>query len=446
VLAFVTVVSTRLAIRVENDGLAAFVKIAPGPALAPAAFDAELEAAGVVFGLETEVHERMAAVLLDPGFSCNEELIACARPPRPGTDAWLELSFHEGIQPGHVREDGTVDYHERELLKPVTRGTILGKLHACEPGVPGARVDGTPIALPAPRELSIEWRPSVSLEPDGQLRAMRDGVVLYIPGKVLDIVEHHVHKGPVDLHSGNLKMQGSLEIHGDVKHPFSVVATGDVDIRGNIDASTVCAGGALHVRGGIRGCDGSVVSADGNLTALHAESAEIYCGAELRVKEAVNSRVTAAQVHASGRLRGGQLVAESQIITKEAGAPSGVPTHLTVGEPLLAPVERVRLLLATLRAERVAERARGRGTERPKGGKIGRVRAELDAEQVQRLAERAHRREVLLCDANIQIGFAHPGVSLHFGNAHVVLDEAEHSSRYSYDPSTSSIRVEKATH
>jgi len=433
--------NSRLSIRVEENGLSAFVAVSSGPALDQAMFDAEFRASGVVAGIDANAYERMATALVDPNLSCSEVLIAAGSEARPGKDAWLELSFNEGIQPGHVRDDGTVDYHERDLLKPVRRGEVIGQLHATEIGLAGMRVDGMPLTPPSPRELSLKWGVSVSLDEAGHLRAERDGVVLYVAGKVLEIVEHHVHKGAVD--SGNLRMQGSLEIHGDVKHPFCAVATGDIDVRGNVDVATVRAGGALHVRGGVRGGEGAAVSAEGDLTALHAESADLSCGGQLCVKEAINSRLCAVQVHASGRLRGGHAVAEGHIIAKEAGAPSGVATRLTVGEPLTLPVQRAQQLISTLKAERMAERAGGRSSDRAKGGKIGRVRAELDAEQVQRLAERARRREALLRDASIQIGLAHPGVSICLGMAHVTIDEPVRSSRYSYDEATASIRIEK---
>jgi hypothetical protein len=93
----------------------------------------------------------------------------------------------------------------------------------------------------------------------------------------------------------------------------------------------------------------------------------------------------------------------------------------------------------------MAERAGGRTSDRCKGGKVGRVKAELDAEQVQRLAERARRREALVKTASVQVGLAHPGVGVYLGPAHVILNEAARSSRYTFDEDTSAIRVEKVT-
>ena len=435
----------RLTIRVENDGLLGFLTITTGPAIDPATFESELKAGGIVAGINVETYERLAGALADPVFCCEEVLIAAGHEAIAGNAAWLELFFAAGIQPGHVRDDGSLDYHDRDLLKPVQKGDVLGALHAAEPGTPGQRVDGSSIAASSGCKLSLELHSGVAVDPDGQLRATHDGVVLYVADKLLDVVDHHVHKGAVDLHSGSLRMRGSLAIHGDVKHPFSAVATGDIEIRGSIEAATVRAGGKVHVHGGVRGGSGSAVSAEGDLAVLHAESAELNCGGHLRVQEAINSRLSAATVHASGRLRGGQATAESTIVAKEVGAPSGIETRLTVGEPLILPVAQAQLLICSLRAERMAERAGGRSGDRGKGGKAGRVRAELDTQQVQRLAERARRREILLRTASVQVGMAHPGVSVHLGKARFTIDVPTRSARYSYDEETSSIRVDKAT-
>jgi uncharacterized protein len=436
---------TRLTIRVEKDGLSAFVTIAKGPAVDRSAFDAELRSHGIVAGLDDEAYAGIAEGLMDVEYACDEVLIARGREVKSGRDGWLELMFAEGIQAGHVREDGSLDYHDRDLLKPVESGDILGHLHAPVAGVPGLKVDGKKIEPDPVRKVSIELRSGVATDVEGRIRATRGGVVLYVHEKMLDIVDHHVHKGAVDLHSGNLRMNGSLQIQGDIKHPFSVVASGNIDIRGNVDGSTVCAGGALQIKGGVRGATGAIVSAEGDITAVHAESAELNSGGHLRVQEAINCQLRAAAIQVSARLRGGQAIAENQISAKEAGAPGGVATRLSAGEPLPSPVEEVRERIHSLKAERMAERASGRTSDRGKGGKVGRVRAELDAEQVRRLAERARRREALVRTASVEIGLAHPGVSISLGAAHVLLNEATRSTRYLFDAATSAIRAEKIT-
>lgn len=437
--------NSRLKIRVQSDGLAAYLSVAAGPAMQPVDFDGELQRSGVVAGLVPEQYDRLAGALTDPEFTCDEVLLAVGAAVEEGLDARLEIKFSEGIQAGHVREDGSFDYYERDLLKPVRCGDVLGQVHPATVGIAGWRVDGTSIPSKPGRELAVELRPGVVVDPEQLVRATRDGVVLYKAKQLLDVVDHHVHQGPVDLHSGNLRMQGSLAIRGDVKRPFSVAATGDIEIYGNVDSASVRAGGRVHVRGGVRGGEGAAISAESDLTVMHAEAAELYCGGQLRIQDAINTELSAAQIFATGKLRGGNAVAESQVVVREAGATNGIDTQLTAGEPVALPVAEAQRVIATLKRERMAQRAGGRSTDRDKGGKVGRVRAELDADEVQRLAERARRREMLLDSAFIQIGVAHPGVSLHIGGAHMTIDATSRATRYSFDRETSSLRAEKSS-
>ncbi len=437
--------NSRLKIRVPSDGLAAYLTVAAGAAIERAEFDSELQRSGVAAGIVPEQYDRIRQGLVDSEFACDEVLFAAGAGAEDGRGARLELNFAEGIQAGHVRDDGSFDYYERELLKPVRCGDVLGSVHPATVGIAGLRVDGASIAPKPGSELGVELRSGVAVGPDQLVRATRNGVVLYKARQVLDVVDHHVHQGPVDLHSGNLRMQGSLAIRGDVKRPFSVAATGDIEISGNVEAASVRAGGRVHVRGGVRGGEGAAVSAEGDLTVTHAQAAELHCGGQLRIQDAINSELSAAQIFATGKLRGGNAVAESQVVVREAGATNGIDTQLTAGEPVALPVAEAQRVIASLKRERMAQRAGGRNSDRDKGGKVGRVRAEIDADEVQRLAERARRREALLDSAFIQIGVAHPGVSLHIGSAHATLDVTTRSMRYSFDKEFSSLRAEKGS-
>ena len=417
--------------------------MAAGPTLSAVEFDAELAGAGVTAGIVAEAHALISAAIVEPSFECNDELIGVGYDAVPSTDARLEANFSEGLQAWHRRDDGSVDYHDRELLKPVHQGDALAIVHLPIAGTEGQRVDGTRIPVTAPRTLAVKLGNGAELYSDQVIRATRDGVILYKAGQSLDVVDRHHHQGPVDLHSGSLNMQGSLVVAGDVLRTFSVTATGDVEILGNVDCATVQAGGNLRVRGGVRGGDGGAACTDGDLWAHHAESADLHAGGVLRLAEAVNSQLEASEIHVSGRVRSGIATAEQHIVVKEAGAPNGVETRLTAGEPLESPVAQAQRLIGAAKAMRQSVRVRGRSSERTKSGKTGRAKAELDAAEVQRLRERAKRREQLLETASIQLSLAHPGVSIHIGDQRLTLDEPVRTTRYSLDRDSATLRAEK---
>jgi hypothetical protein len=432
----------RIQIRLSSDGLAAFVSVFEGDPVEPSAFDEALGRAGVTSGWVSETCARLAAGLVSPDFTCVETLVAAGYPAQPGKDARLELEFAAGPQAGHVRDDGSVDYYDHELLKPVRSNDVVARMHPALPGGPGLRVDGSPVPAPPVRDLPLLFGPGVEIGPDHAVRATRDGVVFYRPEQSLDVVDHHVHAGSVDAQSGNLRMQGSLVVQGDVVRPFSVAASGDVEIRGSIEAATVRAEGRLFVRGRVLGADDAAVTAEGECTAHHAETASLHCGGVLRLRDAVNSELCAESVHIAGRVRGGAATAERCVTAQEAGTASGVDTRLRAGVPLTVPVAEAQRVIALGKAERIASRAGGRNADRNKGGKLGRARSELETQELRRRAERARRREALLDMAFIELGVAHPGVVIQIGDAELVVDRPTRSTRYSFDRETARVRAE----
>jgi hypothetical protein len=242
-------------------------------------------------------------------------------------------------------------------------------------------------------------------------------------------------------------MQGSLVVKGDVERTFSVYATGDVEIRGNVDNGNVYAGGDVRVKFGVRGGDGSSVCAEGNLSVHHAEGAKLYAGRLLQIAEATHSELSAGRVEVSGKLRGGQTRAEFSIIARELGSPRSTETEVAVAEPFELPVETAQRLLERAKALRAAKTAipsRSRVSERPKGGKLGRVQAALGSADIERLAERAARRETLGRVAFIEFGIAHPGVSLRILDRTLILEREMRASRVRIDAETGDLRSEKA--
>ena len=113
---------------------------------------------------------------------------------------------------------------------------------------------------------------------------------------------------------------------------FCVVASGDIEIQGNVDGGDVRAGGDVRVHG-VRG-EGAIICAGGNLTVHHAEGATLYAGKLLQIGESVHAQIIAGRVEASGRLRGGRTCAELSVIANEVGSPQGKETEIAVAEPL----------------------------------------------------------------------------------------------------------------
>jgi hypothetical protein len=443
-----TSAGSTIAVDVSEDRQTAFVTVRGGGSEAgELELRRALEAANVRAGIDEQAVARLAAALGDPSAGVVREIVASGSAVRPGEDGRFEPSLPTGIQPGRLRDDGTMDFHDRELLQRVGQGQTIGALRRARAGVAGWLVDGTVLAPEAVREQSLTLGPGAVLDDDGTVRALRAGVVVCTQAGKIDVVDRHVQQGPVDFHSGNLAMVGSVVVSGDVRAGFRVQATGDVEIHGSVENASVFAGGSVHVRQGVHGGDGGVVCAEGDLWVHHAEAATLLAGGVLEVGDAVHSELSASRIVVSRRVRGGLARAELSVVAGEVGSPQSAETSLTAGEPFELPLLTAQRELERSKAMRAVRTRAGGSTSRPgeraRGGKAGRAQAELQAAEVQRLAQRARRRQELARSAFIQVAKAHPGVTLCIGRRTLLLEHELGAARITFDSQTRELRVDR---
>ena len=429
----------RVKLQVARDRMSAAADITSGDAMGISELRTTLQAAGVLFVADPAPVELLAKSLADGNFRARGVVIARGRPAAPGRDGYFEPAFSVGIQSGHLDASGTIDFFDRELLKPVQADDYLGRLHPPSPGTPGKRVDGSEIKVDSVRGLNLQIGPGVRQAPDGRLYAAVAGVLVYEANRKIDVSRQHVHVGDVDLRSGNLDMEGALTVRGSVQHRFTVRATGDVAILANVESGSVYCSSKLRVQGGVRGGDSGEVCAEGDIEVGHAEGAFIRSGGVLRLGSAVNSDLAAHKIVAARMIRGGTAQAEVSVQTQEAGAPhASSQTLLAAAIPLERPIADVNVELHAHRELRSLQRRAGGAPAmdaRSKNGKLARANAAIAQKQLEHKAELAGRREQLLPSARVHVlGRLHAGVTIQIGAYSVQIDEPQTNARFAWDP------------
>jgi uncharacterized protein (DUF342 family) len=477
----------RIAIRVTGDGMRALVSVAPGPPASAHDLAIALDRAGVCFGVDEDARRHLIEALGDPQFSVRDLQLASGEPATPSRDACFEPAFEIGVQPGRVREDGSMDFFDRGLLKHALEGDLLGRVRQARPASPGTRVDGgaqptSHVTARVPR-----FGAGVVLQRDGSVIATRSGTIAYAAEDSLEIVARHVHHGDVDMRSGHLSMEGSLIVEGDVRRLFGVRALGDLEIHGAIEGGSVYAGGSMVIHGPVSGGDVGIVSAGGDLRAHHVERAALICGRAMTVEESVHSELTAETIHVRRWLHGGTATAALGITVEQAGSPRGnAATLLIAGVPLDPPElpaqpvivqakhEVVSVALHTsgpvtvsglaMRAPSVPVRnsaAPGRISAAPgqtastsrrpsAGASITPQRASLgpaaeSLEEAERKAAYRLRADRLRSLASIRIlGVAHEGVTIQIGELRMILERAVSDVCFSVDAKTGKLATTAA--
>jgi uncharacterized protein (DUF342 family) len=265
-------------------------------------------------------------------------------------------------------DDTPVDYRNLGSLVLVTPGTPLVRKAPAVRGAEGKNVHGEAVASePVADEPFGGDMAGVALDEadHGVLRATLSGVPLWHAQGAS--VSAMIQLAAVDLTSGNIDFDGSLQVAGDIKAGMSVKVTGDIAVRGTIEAAHVEAGGNVSVGGGIIG---SVDAFSGTASAQGAKTAHIVCRGSVKARFIDNAIVSAGHtVHVLGEIRqsdvaagdaieagplgsqqgaitGGRSRALHRIRAGTLGAPAGTATLLQVGVHPRASERKAELELA----------------------------------------------------------------------------------------------------
>lgn len=219
----------------------------------------ELRRQQVVLGIDEEAIRQACTATV-----AGEIIVARGQPPQPGEDGRVEYLFPTaGANRVEVGEEERVDYREMVIRASAAAGDLLAVKVPPQPGKPGQTVTGKVITPPEPRDVElvagrgtavIDGQRCVAREEGQPQLHQRRGQV------VIDIIPVLLHRGDVNLASGNLKFKGGINITGNVTETMQVAASQDVEISGDVTQATVKAGGSIIIR---RNCIASTLVAGG---------------------------------------------------------------------------------------------------------------------------------------------------------------------------------------
>lgn len=338
-------------LEVERDLMSVYLTLVPpqgGKPAGPAVIDA-LREKGVVFG----IHHAVLDEALAAG-QCKNLLIAEGIPDEDGTPVRFERLFVEGVQAvGAEDENANIKMTDIGRLPLVHPGDLLMRRHPAIPGKNGTNVLNEPVLPRAcsddPFDSDLSGAAPSAEDPDllvatlaGQAVVVKRGVRV---NPVIDVAN-------VDLETGSIKFEGTLNVAGDIRAGMKVEVTGDVVVKGCIEAAEIIAGGSVSVVGGIIGrsearAPGAHALPDNTarircgtfLKALFAESAHIEAMETITIdREANHCELMAGKDVLIGKLgaRGGQLVggvvqAKERVECTVLGSPATVATRVQVG-------------------------------------------------------------------------------------------------------------------
>jgi len=329
--------NARIAVTIADDAMSASLHVLTHDEDKPVTIEevlAALALAGVQFGVDqAALQEACQAACSEP------RTVAQGQPPIEGKNSdFVELVEQTANRTPKVDENGLIDYREHNAIGLVRAGDALMRRIPPVPGCDGCTVRGEPLkAMPVHDEpfASALTGSAISAHDPNLLTATMAGLPVRVPAGV--VVEPVLHLEQVNLESGNIYFEGSVNVAADVHQRMKIEASGDIFVEGTVDGGRLQAGGNVLVLGGI--IAGSHIQAGGSITARFVESSSLRCGTALVIQDAALDSTLESDnlVHVGsrslerGRLVGGSVKAKMLLKVPVLGSEQANVTRVEIG-------------------------------------------------------------------------------------------------------------------
>ncbi len=337
---------TALRIDTDEDMMSARLSVygAEEAGITPDEIKNALKERGIVKGLKEDVLEQVFKDIRD-GKDVEDVLVAEGEAPvNEGSSRFRLLVDIKDSRNVAISENGRADYRNQDRITAVTEGTRLGMI--ISPDIKardGWDITGKVIKAEKAPPLDIEIGENITVEEDEKgnriLLAETGGELVY-DGKKIAVNHVHIVKGDIGLKEGNIKFPGSVKIGGDVTPGFFVMADGEVQIAGNVNAALVSSGQSIIIGQGVIGGGKAVLRSKKDIDMAFAEQAVILAVGNIRIKNSslrcrikCNGRLSL--ISDKGDLIGGQTQSTGGVDAHNIGNKNGAKTEISFGQNYL---------------------------------------------------------------------------------------------------------------
>lgn len=344
-------------LKIDDDKMTARLTLIPPYGGAPVSLlqiQLALQEKGVVSGI---LKNEIEAVLKE-GYAA-EHIIAKGLPPVRGIDARFQSLIPKiRERKPQVDERGIANYRDLGQLIFVRPGDPLMCRTPPTVGKKGRDITGK-ILVPEPGQdtpfasglQGVELDSDAELDPDNNslLLAAITGQPKLVPNGV--VVEPTIDLPQVDLSTGNMHFDGTINIKGDVKDGMKIHASGDVFVGGTVEAAEIEADGNIVIKGGVIGHSehsgdpneiptfNARIISKGSISAHFAENVCMEAGVDIIIEEfsmhnhltALNRVLVGKSGGKKGRIIGGITCASDLVKAAIFGSNTGLITKIRAG-------------------------------------------------------------------------------------------------------------------
>lgn len=329
-----------ITVNLSEDEMSAYIYVIPpgpnGSDVSAEQIEYFLKNNRVSFGFD----EKKAKDFQDTPIYKTDYLVASGKKAVNGADAHMKYFFQTDKSSLSLQESasGQVDFKDLNLIQNVVEGQALAEKIPAERGVAGSTVTGRYLPADNGQDIEIPLGENTRLADDGlTVLSEINGHVRIARGKIT-VEPILLIEGSVSLKTGNIEFLGSVVVKGNVDDGFSVMASGNIEIKGTVGRCALDSEGDIIIGQGVIGKEGGTIRSAKSVWAKFIQSEKlVQAGENVIVTDGIlNSQVMAKKrIVCSGRradIIGGNLSATEAILARNIGsATAGNDTVLSVG-------------------------------------------------------------------------------------------------------------------
>ncbi|MBQ9136079.1 MAG: DUF342 domain-containing protein [Lachnospiraceae bacterium] len=302
-----------------------------GQAISVKEFLSDLRYREIKFGID----EDAVREAIENGIYCTDIVVAVGQPARHGEDARIEYYFNTDLRARPTqKDDGSVDFFNLNTINHCKAGDVLARLIPADPGEYGTNIHGAKIKPRDVKNALLRYANNIDISEDKtELTSRVNGHVTLVDDRVF--VSNVLELENVDISTGNVEYEGSVNITGNVQSNFSVRAQGNVVVNGLVEGAYIEAGGDIIIARGMAGMNKGELKAGGNIVAKFLENTKATAGGYITTESILHSIIMAnGEITVDGRrgfITGGHVCASNKINVKTLGSPMGTSTLVEVG-------------------------------------------------------------------------------------------------------------------
>jgi len=237
-----------------------------------------------------------------------------------------------------VLDDGSIDFHEMNLIVNVMADQIIAEKIPVQEGTPGKNILGQEIEPKSGKDAELAGGENTEVSKDGLMLKAKINGHLVKEKDILSVRNVFEISGDVGPETGHITNLGSVVVRGEVHDGYNIKAGGNIEIFKSVGSCIISTDvGDIIIKQGVNGKHkGEIISKTGSVYAKYLQDVKVQVEQDVFVTESIIS----CDIDSLGSIKlngkkaavyGGILRVLKEVEAKTIGSAAGTKTVIEVG-------------------------------------------------------------------------------------------------------------------